>query len=88
MYYVLICVEILLQGFIMALKIRSNPMNPTQKIMLTEWMKQHPQLLSGQFSNGFTKKDARNLWETLTVSLNAIPGGCEKNWEQWRKVSK
>lgn len=41
---------------------RSTHMTNGQKRILTEWVKQHPQLLSGLFSNSYTKKDSQKLF--------------------------
>ncbi|KAJ8927763.1 hypothetical protein NQ314_019767 [Rhamnusium bicolor] len=58
----------------------------TLKRILKEWVKQHPQLLSGLFSNSYTKKDSQKLWESVTLTLNAVPGASNKTWKQWRKA--
>ncbi|CAG9771560.1 unnamed protein product [Ceutorhynchus assimilis] len=58
-----------------------------QKELLVEFMNKHPDLLSRKFSNSFTWKDSRMLWEKAAAILNAVPGSV-KNWEQWRKTWK
>lgn len=56
-----------------------------QRSALFELMQKHPQLVSGKFTNQFTKKDAQRQWEGIAQILNGIPGG-KKDWVQWRKV--
>lgn len=51
--------------------------------MLTEFLRNHPQLVSGSFSSNFTFKNAQELWEEIGEKLNAVPGGAVK---EWRKV--
>nr|CAI5851291.1 unnamed protein product [Callosobruchus analis] len=53
--------------------------------MLVDFVQNHPELLSGKFTAKFTKKRAQQLWEEIMNKLNAIPGGSNKNWLQWRK---
>lgn len=68
-------------------KKRATPLIQKQKEILTEFLQNHENLRTGKFTNEFTKKRARELWEEVTGSLNAI-GGSKKTWEQWRKVNK
>lgn len=57
-----------------------------QKEFLIELMKKQPELVSGRFSHGFTRKDAQKKWEDTAKILNGIPGA-RKDWNQWKKVS-
>lgn len=56
-----------------------------QKKMLVEYLKKHPELLSGKFTNTFTLKDAVRKWQEITEILNSVPGA-RKEWKSWRKV--
>lgn len=60
---------------------------PEQKAELLEFLKSHPGLTSGKFTNDFTFKKARGLWESLANTLNAMPGA-RKDWKKWRKVTR
>ncbi|KAI4454228.1 myb/sant-like dna-binding domain [Holotrichia oblita] len=40
---------------------------------------------AGKFTNSFTKANARDMWQQITVILNATPGA-RKDWSQWRKT--
>lgn len=67
-------------------KIRSASMTQHQKVLLLEFLKNQEQLQSGRFTNTFTHKKAQQLWEEIATILNAVPGGAEKDWKQWRRV--
>ena len=54
---------------------------------LSALVNQHPDLVSGKFSNVFTKKHAEKLWQQIAVELNQMQGAT-KDWKRWRKVSK
>ncbi|VEN40528.1 unnamed protein product [Callosobruchus maculatus] len=66
-------------------KKRVSPVSQQQKQMLIDFLNNNPELLSGRFTAEFTKKVAQTLWEKITSSLNAVPGGSRKSWLQWRK---
>lgn len=68
-------------------KKRVAPIIKAQKEALIDFMAQHPNLRSGRFTATFSFKDAKNLWHQLAEVLNAIPGGSQKDWSQWRKVN-
>ncbi|KAF5301668.1 hypothetical protein FQR65_LT19206 [Abscondita terminalis] len=55
-----------------------------QKKHLVELMKGKENLISGKFTNSFTRKDGQKQWEGIADVLNAIPGA-KKEWHQWRK---
>ncbi|CAG9819868.1 unnamed protein product [Phaedon cochleariae] len=55
-----------------------------QKKILLEFIKKHPNLASGKFSNNFSQKEAQRLWQELTVILNSC--GTDKDWKSWRKT--
>lgn len=59
---------------------------PMQKLLLVDFMKSHPGLNRGMYTDTFTIKDAQKLWQDVTVTLNAVPGGSVKDWHRWRKV--
>lgn len=54
--------------------------------MLLDFVQLHPQLHTGKFTAVFTHAIAQSLWEQITITLNAVPGGGVKDWKQWRKV--
>lgn len=59
--------------------------SPEQKKLMLEFLKKHPKLIVGKFSNDFTQKTGQNLWQELTNILNSCPGA-NKDWKSWRKV--
>ena len=61
-------------------------MCPTQREHLIDFLEEHPELKNGKFSASFTYKDASKLWMLLADTLNAIPGGANRDWKGWRKV--
>lgn len=65
---------------------RKCSLNLVQKTLITEFLKNHPNLQTGKFSKEFTFKKARALWEELTITLNSVPNGAKKDWRQWRKT--
>ncbi|KAI4468157.1 hypothetical protein MML48_2g00004291 [Holotrichia oblita] len=66
-------------------KNRLGNITPQQKELLVEFLKKHPALQAGKFTNSFTKANARDMWQQITVILNATPGA-RKDWSQWRKT--
>lgn len=66
-------------------KKRSGNITEDQRCLLIEFMKVHPELVSGKFSKTFTYDHAAKLWQEVTEILNAC-NGAEKNWKSWRKV--
>ncbi|XP_045462842.1 sarcolemmal membrane-associated protein-like isoform X2 [Harmonia axyridis] len=54
--------------------------------MLVEFVRDHPRLSSGRFSQDFTIKSAQSLWEEITSRLNKVPNGTQKDWKRWRKT--
>lgn len=67
--------------------IRKFSLNSIQKTILTEFLKNNPDLQTGKFSKTFTFKKAQGLWEEITSTLNSVPNGAKKDWRQWRKVN-
>ncbi|XP_012543262.1 uncharacterized protein LOC105840755 [Monomorium pharaonis] len=65
-------------------KKRSGNITEEQKSLLIEFMKVHPQLVSGKFSKTFIYDNAAKLWQDVTEILNAC-NRAEKNWKLWRK---
>ncbi|GAB1860786.1 Regulatory protein zeste [Camponotus japonicus] len=65
-------------------KKRSGNITEEQRCLLIEFMKPHPELVSGKFSKTFTYDHAAKLWQNVTEILNAC-NGAEKNWKSWRK---
>lgn len=65
---------------------RTRKFSLQQKLALVEFLKEHPQLVSGKIDSSFRREDARRLWVTVTKIMHEIPGA-RKNWAQWRKVS-
>lgn len=65
-------------------KNRSGNITEEKRCLLIEFMKGHPELVSGKFSKSFTYDKAK-LWQNVTDILNAC-NGAEKNWKSWRKV--
>lgn len=63
---------------------RNSNVSMEQKKIILEFIKKHPNLASGKFSNNFTQKEAQRLWQELSVILNSC--GTEKDWKSWRKV--
>lgn len=59
-------------------KKRVAPIIKVQKEALIDFMAQHPNL-SGRFTATFSFKDAKNVWHQLAETLNAIPGGSQKD---------
>lgn len=57
-----------------------------QKETIVDFMKIHPELSKGKFTQNFTKKKSHELWNELTKSLHALVGAV-KTPQQWRKVS-
>ncbi|CAH1106877.1 unnamed protein product [Psylliodes chrysocephalus] len=47
-------------------------------------MADHPQLLSGKFTQNFTASSAKSMWKELESELNSM-AGAKKDWQQWRK---
>ncbi|KAG5880103.1 hypothetical protein JTB14_011606 [Gonioctena quinquepunctata] len=56
-----------------------------QKQQLIEMVTRDKELLSGKFSNSFTKEDCMEKWETIAQVLNSMPGA-SKQWMQWKKT--
>lgn len=56
-----------------------------QKIVLIEYVKKHPNLISGKQKQNFTNKDAQAGWQNIADILNAMPGA-NKSWCKWKKV--
>jgi hypothetical protein len=67
-------------------KKRCGNANSEQKELLAEYIRRHPNLISGKFSSSFTFKDGQKMWQDAADVLNAIPCGGYKTWVQWRKV--
>ncbi|XP_031334650.1 uncharacterized protein LOC116164596 [Photinus pyralis] len=67
-------------------KAKNHSINYNQKKMLIEYLKKHPQLVSGKFTSTFTYKNAESQWQEISNILNSIPGGSTKNWKSWRKT--
>lgn len=67
-------------------KKRGGNISEEQRTLLTEYMKTHPDLVSGKFSKTFTVDRAKNLWKSISEILNAC-NGANKDWTSWRKVS-
>ncbi|XP_077272343.1 uncharacterized protein LOC143902951 [Temnothorax americanus] len=65
-------------------KKRSGNISEEQRNLLTEYMTNHPNLVSGKFSKTFTVDHAAKLWQEIAEILNAC-NGAEKNWKAWRK---
>ncbi|XP_024873899.1 uncharacterized protein LOC112455912, partial [Temnothorax curvispinosus] len=65
-------------------KKRTGNITEEQRSLLIEFMKVHPELVSGKFSKTFTYDHAAKLWQEVTNILNAC-NGAEKNWKSWRK---
>lgn len=61
--------------------------SPEQKKLMLEFIKKHPKVITGKFSNDFTQKNAQNMWQELANLLNSCPGA-HKDWKAWRKVRK
>ncbi|CAG9765772.1 unnamed protein product [Ceutorhynchus assimilis] len=59
--------------------------SPQQKIVLIEFMEQNPVMVTQKQSNQFTNADISKLWQTVTLTLNSIPGAT-KTWKEWRKT--
>lgn len=59
---------------------------PIQKDLMVSFLKEHPDLQTGRFSTTFSFKTAQALWEELSVNLNSVPNGAQKDWRHWRKV--
>ncbi|CAH0558662.1 unnamed protein product [Brassicogethes aeneus] len=64
---------------------RGGNISASQKTELIEFMGKHPELQNGKFTQTFTFKHARKMWEELTNNLNAVPGAT-KDWKKWRKT--
>ncbi|CAH1183068.1 unnamed protein product [Ceutorhynchus assimilis] len=60
--------------------------NAEQKRLVAKFVREHTNLLSGKFTNWFTKESGKNLWQEASVALNAVPSGGFKDWKQWRKI--
>lgn len=56
-----------------------------QKVILIEFVEEHPELVSNKHTNQFTSANAQRLWQEVCVKLNSTPGA-EKTWQEWRKV--
>lgn len=56
-----------------------------QMIMLVELLALDPRLMAGKFTASFTQKIAREKWEAIAFTLNAMPGA-DKSWKKWKKV--
>lgn len=67
--------------------IRGGKASDKQKTMLVEFLKKNSQLISGNFTNSFTYKDAEQKWQDVANILNSIPGA-RKEWKAWRKVKQ
>lgn len=67
-------------------KQRLAPVSQKQKVILVEFVQNHPNLETGKFSSEFTFKKAQGLWQEITDILNSI-GPTRKEWKQWRKVN-
>ncbi|KAF5276386.1 hypothetical protein FQR65_LT16353 [Abscondita terminalis] len=63
-----------------------NTINSVQKEMLKNFIIDHPELQTGLFTNEFTFKKAQQLWQHITINLNSVPNGAQKDWKQWRKT--
>ncbi|XP_044766206.1 uncharacterized protein LOC123322329 [Coccinella septempunctata] len=70
----------------MTTPLRTGKISEQQKAALIDYITQNEQLKSGKFTQEFTYKKAQNCWKELAIILNAIPGGAEKDWHQWRKT--
>ncbi|CAH1106871.1 unnamed protein product [Psylliodes chrysocephalus] len=57
-----------------------------QKRVLLEFFKKNSELESGKFSNDFSQKDAQQLWQEVTKTLNSCGDGAYKDWKAWRKT--
>lgn len=66
-------------------KKRTGNITEEQRILLLEFMKGHPELVSGKFTKTFTHELGAKLWKEVTEILNACNGG-EKDWKAWRRV--
>lgn len=64
---------------------KKSQMIDSQKNCLIEYVKRHPNLQSGKFSNQFTYKDAQKKCTTIGTILNSMPGAYT-DWKSWRKV--
>ncbi|CAG9814652.1 unnamed protein product [Phaedon cochleariae] len=67
-------------------KIAKENITPDQRRELVDFIKLHPQLNSGKFTNEFTFKKAQELWQSLENNMNAFPAGAHKEWKKWRKT--
>ncbi|XP_029164559.1 uncharacterized protein LOC114935829 [Nylanderia fulva] len=65
-------------------KERTGNITEEQRCLLIEFMKVHPELVSGKFSKTFTYDHAAKLWQEVTDILNAC-NDAEKYWKSWRK---
>ncbi|KAK3920665.1 Amyloid-beta A4 protein [Frankliniella fusca] len=58
---------------------------PTQKYYLLQYMEARPHLAQKEFGTAAGRKDGRKEWETLSETLNNLPGASIKTCDQWIK---
>ncbi|CAH0588862.1 unnamed protein product [Chrysodeixis includens] len=56
-----------------------------QKKKLIELMAKHPELITCKVTQDFNYRDSQQLWHTIAIECNSIPGA-RKSWRQWRKT--
>uniref|UniRef100_A0A1B0D536 Regulatory protein zeste n=2 Tax=Phlebotomus papatasi TaxID=29031 RepID=A0A1B0D536_PHLPP len=54
-------------------------------MVLVDFMKEHPKLLTGKYDLHFRHTDGQRLWEQAMKILHNVPGS-RKTWDQWRKA--
>ncbi|CAH0555079.1 unnamed protein product [Brassicogethes aeneus] len=67
-------------------KERSSSITKVQKKLISDFMDNHRELVSCQFSATFSHQSAKLLWCELLSIIISVPGGGKKdNWQQVRK---
>jgi len=67
-------------------KSKGKSCTTSQKEAIVYFIKQHPELNKGKFTQNFTKKHSQALWQELAKHLHTLVGAV-KTPQQWRKVS-
>ncbi|CAG9770092.1 unnamed protein product [Ceutorhynchus assimilis] len=64
----------------------AKALSSKQKQILVDFVYDRPEMYKGKFTSTYTHAVSMVLWKQVASILNAIPGGANKEWTQWRKT--